>query len=78
MNPNGWTLVDLVQLVDFCISLKNENLNEKQISNDEIMKVLQRETNKMIVESQKQNEKIIQQNEQILDLLQKILSARKE
>lgn len=77
-NPNGWNLVDLVQLVDFCISLKNENLNERQISNDEIMKVLQKETNRMIAESQKQNETIIKQNEMIISLQKELLSARKE
>lgn len=67
MNEEQWDFLDVISILSFIIGLQNLELNQRQV--DGLMSELRDNQNSMLHDIIKQNEIIIQQNEELLKLL---------
>ena len=67
MNEEQWDFLDVISILSFIIGLQNLELNQRQV--DGLMSEMRDNQNSMIHNIIKQNEIIIQQNEELLKLL---------
>lgn len=67
MNEEQWDFLDVISILSFIIGLQNLELNQKQV--DGLMSEMRDNQNSMLHDIIKQNEIIIQQNEELLKLL---------
>lgn len=74
MNNNtnfNWNddVLNMMNAISFIIGIMNLELNNKQLSNDELDKHLQQQDNILKDQNETYLKKIIEQNEEIIDLL---------
>lgn len=67
MNEEQWDFLDVISILSFIIGLQNLELNQRQV--DGLMSEMRDNQNSMLHDIIKQNEIIIQQNEELLKLL---------
>lgn len=67
MNEEQWDFLDVISILSFIIGLQNLELNKRQV--DGLMSEMRDNQNSMLHDIIKQNEIIIQQNEELLKLL---------
>ena len=67
MNEEQWDFLDVISILSFIMGLQNLELNQRQV--DGLMSEMRDNQNSMLHDIIKQNEIIIQQNEELLKLL---------
>lgn len=67
MNEEQWDFLDVISILSFIIGLQNLELNQRQV--DGLMSEMRDNQNSMLHDIIKQNEIIIEQNEELLKLL---------
>lgn len=67
MNEEQWDFLDVISILSFIIGLQNLELNQRQVNG--LMSEMRDNQNSMLHDIIKQNEIIIQQNEELLKLL---------
>ena len=67
MHEEQWDFLDVISILSFIIGLQNLELNQRQV--DGLMSEMRDNQNSMLHDIIKQNEIIIQQNEELLKLL---------
>ena len=67
MSAEQWDFLDVISILSFIIGLQNLELNQRQV--DGLMSEMRDNQNSMLHDIIKQNEIIIQQNEELLKLL---------
>ena len=67
MSAEQWDFLDVISILLFIIGLQNLELNQRQV--DGLMSEMRDSQNSMLHDIIKQNEIIIQQNEELLKLL---------
>lgn len=67
MNEEQWDFLDVISILSFIIGLQNLELNQRQV--DGLMSEMRDNQNSMLHDIIKQNEIIIQRNEELLKLL---------
>lgn len=66
---NNLDMLDIVAIVSFVLQLQNNDELQKQTSNDEILKRLHEDVMTAIEDNRKLSAKIMQQNDEIIQLL---------
>ena len=67
MNEEQWDFLDVISILSFIIGLQNLELNQRQVNG--LMSEMRDNQNSMLHDIIKENEIIIQQNEELLKLL---------
>ena len=69
VGDNEWSFIDILSILSFIVGLQNLELNEKQIS--DLDRHLSEQDNQLLA-------RIIQQNEELIDLDKEIIKLLKE
>lgn len=77
---NIWSLLnsEVINGIANASQIYDVTLNLKQVSNDEIMQELENQDNLYLIKCIEQNEKIINQNEEIIEKLNILLNQDKQ
>lgn len=67
MDNQQWDLLDLISILSFVIGLENLELNTKQVN--DLQDHLSRQDNNLLAKIIQQNEELIELDKQIIDLL---------
>lgn len=69
--PWNYDILNIISIASYLLSIQNLQLNQQQVSTDEIDKHLQEQDNILHEQNDRYLEKIIEQNEIIINLLKK-------
>ena len=69
--PWNYDILNIISIASYLLSMQNLQLNQQQVSTDEIDKHLQKQDNILHEQNDRYLEKIIEQNKVIINLLKK-------
>lgn len=69
--PWNYDILNIISIASYLLSVQNLQLNQQQVSTDEIEKHLQEQDNILHEQNDRYLEKIIEQNNVIINLLKK-------
>ena len=69
--PWNYDILNIISIASYLLSIQNLQLNQQQVSTDEIDKHLQEQDNILHEQNDRYLEKIIEQNKVIINLLKK-------
>ena len=69
--PWNYDILNIISIASYLLSIQNFQLNQQQVSTDEIDKHLQEQDNILHEQNDRYLEKIIEQNKVIINLLKK-------
>lgn len=69
--PWNYDILNIISIASYLLSIQNLQLNQQQVSTDEIDKHLQKQDNILHEQNDRYLEKIIEQNKVIINLLKK-------
>lgn len=69
--PWNYDILNIISIASYLLSIQNLQLNQQQVSTDEIDKHLQEQDNILHEQNDRYLEKIIEQNKIIINLLKK-------
>lgn len=69
--PWNYDILNIISIASYLLSVQNLQLNQQQVSTDEIDKHLQEQDNILHEQNDRYLEKIIEQNKVIINLLKK-------